>query len=90
MADERRAIVARAFRGDLVDWIGREPRTALRVMRIVEEVIQTPFHGIGKPEPLRHSPAGHWSRRVTREHRLVYTVAAREIFFLRARDHYTR
>jgi toxin YoeB len=88
--DERRAVLERAFRGDLVQWIGQEPRTAIRVMRFVEEVIRTPFTGIGKPEPLRHASQGRWSRRITEEHRIVYLVADGEISFLRARDHYTR
>src|SRR3546814_3681289 len=35
---------------------------------------RTPFEGKGKPEPLRHNLAGFWSRRITVEHRFVYSV----------------
>lgn len=59
---------------DLTAWIRTEPRTALRVLALVEAVQREPFGGIGKPEPLRHDRAGLWSRRVTEEHRLVYQV----------------
>lgn len=36
-----------------------------------------PFKGLGKPEPLNHSLKGWWSRRITREHRLVYRVSGK-------------
>jgi toxin YoeB len=51
-------------------------------------VLADPFAGIGKPEPLRREYAGCWSRRITREHRLVYRVTADRIDFLQARYHY--
>ena len=35
---------------------------------------QSPFEGIGKPEPLKHDWAGWWSRRIDKEHRLIYSV----------------
>jgi toxin YoeB len=36
---------------------------------------RTPFVGIGKPEPLRGEFSGWRSRRIAREHRLVYWIA---------------
>ncbi len=39
--------------------------------------MRDPFHGLGKPEPLRENWAGWWSRRVTLEHRLVYRVTGK-------------
>jgi peptide/nickel transport system substrate-binding protein len=42
-----------------------------------ENVRRDPFKGLGKPEPLKGSLAGFWSRRVTGEHRLVYEVAGK-------------
>jgi toxin YoeB len=33
-----------------------------------------PFKGTGKPEPLKDNMRGWWSRRIDREHRLVYRV----------------
>ena len=51
----------------------------------VQESIREPFTGIGKPEPLRHQLSGCWSRRIDREHRLVYQVARDTITFLQCR-----
>lgn len=87
--DERQAIVHRDFRFDLTHWTGTDPRLALRVMKLVEEIIREPFSGIGKPEPLKHSRRGEWSRRITDHHRIEYIVTAMAIFFIRARSHYT-
>jgi toxin YoeB len=86
--DERRAILLRAFRNDLVHWIRSEPQIALRIMRLIEEVLRDPFSGVGKPEPLKHEFGGDWSRRITDKDRLVYTVSQSGIFFSRARGHY--
>lgn len=54
----------------------------------MKEVMRTPFTGTGKPEPLKALGANVWSRRITQEHRLVYTVYDDRIDFLQARYHY--
>ncbi|HBA88886.1 MAG TPA: Txe/YoeB family addiction module toxin, partial [Geobacter sp.] len=48
----------------------------------VEEIRRTPFEGTGKPEPLRFQLVGCWSRRIDREHRLVYQVEETEIIVI--------
>lgn len=87
-AENREAMVHRDFRRDLSWWIGSNPRTALRVMRLVEEAIRNPFVGTGKPEALKHRVEGEWSRRITDADRLVYLVRGAMIYFLAARSHY--
>lgn len=59
-------------------------------MRLIEDVLKDPFSGLGKPEPMKHDMAGKWSRRITEEDRLVYTVTHLAIYFSRARHHYGR
>jgi len=61
---------------------------ALRVLDLVEAVMRDTFQGVGKPEPLKYVLAGAWSRRITEEHRLVYSVSAERVDFLQARYHY--
>lgn len=85
---DRRAVFHPGFRRDLIYWIETDRNTALRTMDLVEAIMRDPFIGIGKPEPLRNVLAGAWSRRITREHRLVYRVGESEIVFLQARYHY--
>ena len=76
------------FREDLKYWVSKDRKTALRVLDLVEAVMRDPFRGVGKPEPLKYLDAGTWSRRLTREHRVVYRVSEGRIDFLQARYHY--
>jgi len=73
---------------DLAWWIERDRKQALRIIKLVEAIQRDPFQGIGKPEPLRHELAGCWSRRIDREHRLVYQVLDDKIRILACRYHY--
>lgn len=85
---ERRVDFLLKFREDLAWWIKNDRQAALKTLELVESVLADPFAGIGKPEPLRYEYTGCWSRRITREHRLVYRVTADRIDFLQARYHY--
>jgi toxin YoeB len=73
---------------DLRYWIKTDKRQADRILALLEEARRTPFDGAGKPEPLRFQLAGCWSRRIDREHRLVYQVEENEIVVIACRYHY--
>jgi toxin YoeB len=73
---------------DLRYWLNTDKRQADRIMALIEEIRRTPFDGSGKPEPLRFQLAGCWSRRIDREHRLVYQVEESEIIVIACRYHY--
>ena len=73
---------------DLRYWLKTDKRQAERVLALLEEIRRTPFEGTGKPEPLRFQLAGCWSRRIDREHRLVYQVEETEIVVISCRYHY--
>ncbi len=45
-----------------------------KIAKILKELKTTPCTGIGKPEQLKHNLSGYWSRRLNREHRLIYIV----------------
>jgi len=76
------------FREDLTHWIDTDRRVALRLMSLVEEILRTPMHGRGKPEPLRGELSGWWSRRLTEEDRIVYRAGDEYVEFAQARFHY--
>lgn len=73
---------------DLAWWIEQDRDKALKIIKLIKDVQRDPFHGIGKPEPLKHELAGCWSRRIDREHRLVYQVMSEKIRILACRYHY--
>jgi toxin YoeB len=58
----------------------------------IEDIRRDPFRGKGKPEPLKHAWAGFWSRRISKEHRLIYKVvgagAEQYLCIFKCRDHY--
>jgi len=85
---ERISVFQPQFREDLAYWIRTDRKMALRLLRIVDEVMRDPFRGIGKPEPLKGLGPSVWSRRLTQEHRLVYLVSDDRIDFLQGRYHY--
>jgi toxin YoeB len=85
---ERRVDFLPKLREDIAWWVKNDRQAALKTLELVESVLADPFAGIGKPEPLRREYAGCWSRRITREHRLVYRVTANRIDFLQSRYHY--
>ena len=45
-----------------------------RIRKLLESILETPFTGIGKPEPLKYDMAGSWSRRINIVDRLVYEL----------------
>ncbi|MEX2261440.1 MAG: Txe/YoeB family addiction module toxin [Bryobacteraceae bacterium] len=88
LAVKRDAVFHPEFREDLRHWVETDRRIAMRILELAEAVLRDPFAGIGKPEALKHTLAGAWSRRITQEHRLVYRVDGTRIEFLQARYHY--
>jgi toxin YoeB len=62
---------------DYVYWQQNDQKVVQSINDLIREIRRDPFRGLGKPEPLKHSLAGWWSRRITREHRLVYRVSGR-------------
>ena len=76
------------FMEELTHWIETDRATALKVMKLIEDVRRHPFEGLGKPEALKHFGGNVWSRRITKEHRLVYEVTGEGVQFAQCRYHY--
>ena len=73
---------------DLAYWKETNPKIVERIKSLIESIQATPFAGIGKPEALKHDLAGFWSRRINKEHRLVYRIERDEIVVIQCRFHY--
>jgi toxin YoeB len=59
-----------------------------KINSLIDDIQRHPFTGLGKPEPLKRNLRGYWSRRITREHRLVYRVQAGVLQIAQCRFHY--
>ena len=62
---------------DYLEWQSEDRKTLARLNALIEECRRHPFRGTGKPEPLGGNLSGWWSRRINREHRLVYRVTGK-------------
>lgn len=73
---------------DIEYWKKSDTKTYSRLKDIIKDIVNYPYSGIGKPEQLKYNLLGKWSRRLTKEHRLVYEVNDIEMIIYQCRFHY--
>ena len=73
---------------DYLHWQDTDPQIVSRINLLIKEITRSPHSGIGKPERLKHTFAGYWSRRITAEHRIVYRRSDNQILIAQLRYHY--
>ena len=73
---------------DYVYWQTQDRKTLKRINLLIKDISRTPFEGLGKPEPLKGTLTGFWSRRIDEENRLVYVVEEKVIILISCRGHY--
>jgi len=73
---------------DYLHWQDTDPQIVSRINLLIKEITRSPHSGIGKPERLKHTFAGYWSRRITAEHRIVYRRTGNQILIAQLRYHY--
>jgi len=56
-------------------WVNTNDKVRDRINELIKQCKRTPFKGTGKPEPLKGDLTGWWSRRISREDRMVYRVS---------------
>lgn len=75
---------------DYLYWQSQDKKTLKRINELIKAAQRDPFHGIGKPEPLKHGGPNRWSRRIDDENRLVYRVSSGTLEIAECRSHYER
>lgn len=73
---------------DYTFWQQAGAKVLASINTLITEILRTPFKGIGKPEPLKGDLTGYWSRRIDKEHRLVYFYEADTLTVIACRFHY--
>ncbi len=73
---------------DYLFWQENDKKILRRINELIKATQRAPFDGIGDPEPLKHNWKGYWSRRINREHRLLYKVQSDELWIVQCRYHY--
>ena len=72
---------------DYLYWQMQDRKTLKRINELVKDMQRDAFHGIGKPEPLRGSLSGYWSRRIDDTNRIVYDVIEDVLRVIACRGH---
>ena len=73
---------------DIQYWYKYNQKIYNRIVEIIENTSINPFKGIGKPEPLKYSLSGYWSRRINQEHRIIYRIENQKIIIISCKKHY--
>lgn len=74
---------------DLKFWIQSGNKLILKkIAQLTNSIIENPFEGIGKPEPLKYDLTGKWSRRISKEHRFVYSIVDNTLYVYSLKGHY--
>ncbi|AEA00654.1 MULTISPECIES: Txe/YoeB family addiction module toxin [Aerococcus] len=78
-------------RGSVIErdvWKENDRKVYDKIYRLLRAIKEAPYQGLGKPEPLKYDLSGYWSRRLTRQDRLVYRVTDDAIEVLSCKYHY--
>ena len=75
-------------REDYLYWQQTDKQKLKRINQLIKDIKRNHFAGLGDPEPLKPNWSGYWSRRIDREHRLVYKIADNQLYIAQCRYHY--
>jgi len=75
---------------EYVSWQTDDKKILKKINDLIKDIERNGNEGLGKPEPLRHDLSGFWSRRITNEHRLIYSIdnEANSISIASCKHHY--
>ena len=73
---------------DYLYWQATDKKVLKRINLLISDIKRHPFSGLGDPEPSRHNWTGYWTRRIDREHRIVYKAADDAVIIAQCRYHY--
>ncbi|HEY8928369.1 MAG TPA: Txe/YoeB family addiction module toxin [Mucilaginibacter sp.] len=61
-----------------------------KIEKILVELTETPYSGIGNPEALKYELSGFWSRKINQKDRMIYKVDEDvvTVFVISAMGHY--
>ena len=73
---------------DYLSWQKTGKKVLKRINLLIKDCQRHPCSGLGKPESLKHSLSGYWSRRICGEHRMVYRIEGDNLLIAQLRYHY--
>jgi toxin YoeB len=73
---------------DYLYWQVQDKKTLKRINLLIKDAMRDPQDGVGKPEALKESLSGLYSRRIDAVNRLVYAATKDELVIIACRYHY--
>ncbi len=73
---------------DYLYWQKQDRAILNRINDLIKDIMRDPYGGKGKPKPLKFDLEGYWSRRIDKNHRLVYKVEGDTLIIVQCRYHY--
>ena len=73
---------------EYLTWQEQDKRTLRKLNKLIKDIERSPYDGIGKPEPLKHSLSGWWSRQIDESNRIVYRVKDDNLEISQCKGHY--
>jgi toxin YoeB len=74
--------------GHYLYWQTEDKKILKKINELIRDIERNGNVGLGKPEPLKYELSGFWSRRITDEHRLIYSIEGNDINIVSCRNHY--
>jgi toxin YoeB len=69
-------------------WQSQDKKKLKRINELLKDIVRNGYIGIGKPEPLKGSLSGWWSRRIDDSNRIVYKITNENIEINNCKGHY--
>lgn len=70
----------------------KDKKLHMSLCKLLKEMLRSgdpdPASGLGKPEPLKHSLSGLWSKRISQKDRLIYRFDDDAIYIFAIGGHY--
>ena len=73
---------------DYLYWQTQDKKTLKRINNLIKDMQRNAFSGIGKPEPLKGTLSGLWSRRIDDSNRIVYFEKNGILYIVSCKGHY--
>lgn len=61
-------------KADFENWKKTNRSIARKIEKLIEDIKQTLYTGLGEPEALKYKYSGFWSRHIDKKNRLVYII----------------
>lgn len=73
---------------DYLYWQVSDKKIVKKINELIKDIERNGNEGLGKPEPLKYELQGYWSRRISVEHRLIYSITENTINIVQCKEHY--